>query len=85
MKANNSIQLTEFELFQSLIGNFVGRAIPDNWSDLDEEEKEKFVEENIWQPLENCNSSEIIELIYSSSSALRQLLEEKGIEISDLD
>ncbi len=85
MKTNNSIQLTELEIFQSLIGNFVCRAIPDNWSDLDEEEKEKFVEENIWQPLETCNSSKILELIELGSFALIELLEEKGIEISSSD
>ncbi len=85
MKTKHKNQLTEFELFQSLIGNFVCRGIPDNWSDLEEEEKEKFIEENIYKPLENCNPSEILELIELGSFALVQLLEEKGIEISYSD
>ena len=65
--------------------NFICQGLPANWSDLHEEEKEKFVEENIWQPLETCNSSKILELIELGSFALIQLLEEKGIEISYSD
>lgn len=85
MKMNNSIQLTEFEIFQALSGNFLCKNIPDNWSELDEEEQDNFIQENIWQPLENWNSSEIIELIEDTSYALIKLLREKGIEISDSD
>ncbi len=85
MKFNNTIQLTEFEIFQVLSGNFICKKIPDNWEELDEKEQNNFVQENIWQPLENCNSSEIIELIDDSCVALIKLLKEKGIEISDSD
>ena len=85
MKTKHKNRLTESEIFQSLMGNFICQELPDNWSDLDEEEQEKFVGKNIWQPLENCNPSKILELIELASFALIQLLEEKGIDISDSD
>ena len=85
MKTKNTIRLTEFELFQSLSGNFLCQEVPDNWENLDEEKQDQFVRENIWQPLEHYSSSEIIELIEDSCSVLIKLLEKKGIMISDSD
>ena len=85
MKTNNTIRLTEFEIFQALSGNFLCNKVPDNWESLDEQKQDQFVRENIWQPLENWNRSEIIGLIDDSCAALIKVLREKGIEISDSD
>ena len=83
MENSSNIKLTEFEIFQALSGNFICKTIPDNWQELDEEEQDKFVQENIWQPLEYCNSSQILELIDDSASTMIEFLKNKGIEISD--
>ena len=80
---NNNIKLTEFELFQILSGNFICQTVPDNWQELDDEEQDEFIQENVWQPLEYHNSSEILELIDSSTSTMIEFLKEKGIEVSD--
>ncbi len=80
---NNNSKLTEFELFQILSGNFICKTIPDNWQELDEEERDKFVKENIWFPIAFCESSEILELIDGSTSTMIEFLKEKGIEVSD--
>lgn len=83
MQNNNNIKLSEFEIFQALSGNFICETIPDNWQELDEDEQDKFVQENVWQPLEYCDSSRILELIDDSTSAMIKLLKEKGIEVCD--
>ncbi len=80
---NNNIKLTEFELFQILSCNFICETIPDDWQELDDEEQDEFIQEHIWQPLEYCDSSRILELIDSSTSVMIEFLEEKGIEVSD--
>ena len=83
MKNNKNIKLTEFEIFESIIGNFVRQEIPDNWSDLNYKEQEKYVKENLIKAFRSCDALEIINLMEIASSALVHLLEEKGIEVSD--
>ena len=83
MKNNKNIKLTEFEIFHSIIGNFIRHEIPDNWSDLNYKEQEKYVKENLIKAFKNCNALEIINLMEIASSALVHLLEDKGIEVSE--
>ncbi len=83
MQSNNNMKLTEFEIFQSLMGNLIRQEIPNNWSDLDLKEQQKFIKDNVIKPLKEFNSLELISLTEIASSALVHLLEEKGIEVSD--
>ena len=80
---NNNIKLTKFELFQLSSRNFLCQKIPDNWQELDDEKQDDFIQENVWQPLEYCDSSRILELIDSSTSVMFEFLKDKGIEVSD--
>ena len=83
MQSNNNMKLTEFEIFQSLMGNLIRQEIPNNWSDLDLKEQQKFIKDNVIKPLRKFNSLELISLTEIASSALIHLLEEKGIEVCD--
>ncbi|MDJ0534767.1 MAG: hypothetical protein QNJ70_20180 [Xenococcaceae cyanobacterium MO_207.B15] len=83
MQSNNNMKLTELEIFQSLMENLIRQELPNNWSDLNLKEQEKFIKDNVIKPLKEFNSLELISLTEIASSALVHLLEEKGIEVSD--
>ena len=83
MKNKHENQLTEFEIFQCLMENLIRQKLPNNWSDLDLKEQEKFIKDNLIKPLKEFNSLELISLTEIASSALVHLLGEKGIEVSD--
>ena len=83
MQSNNNMKLTELEIFQCLMENLIRQELPNNWSDLNLKEQEKFIKDNVIKPLKEFNSLELISLTEIASSALVHLLEEKGIEVSD--
>ncbi len=76
---SNTTQLTEFEIFQTVSGNFLCQEVPDDWLDFTEEEQIDFVQEHLWQPLEYCEASKVINLIQDASKSLIALLSQKNI------
>ena len=79
---NNRPQLTEFEIFQTVSGNFLCQEVPDNWLDFTEEEQINFVQEHLWQPLEYWDASKVIDLIQDASESFIALLNQKNILVS---
>ena len=77
----SQLPLSEFDIFQTLSGNFFCSYIPDNWLDLTEEEQNQFGQEHHWQPLEYWDASEVIALIQNASDCLISLLKQNHIRL----
>ena len=77
----SQLLLSEFDIFQTLSGNFLCQQVPANWLDLTEEEQNQFVQEHIWQPLEYWDASEVINLIQDASDCLISLLKQNHIRL----
>ncbi len=66
-------QLNEFNLFQTLSGNFLCQSVPDNWENLSQKEQTEFIEDNKWQPLEYLDADKIHSLIQDTTDSLKRL------------
>lgn len=55
-------------------GHFLTEPLPSNYQDLPEQEFEEFISEHVWEPFENYETSEILEMIENLAEDVAQLL-----------
>ena len=51
------------KLTQRLSGHLLAENLPDNWHELSEEEVDKFIEENLWEPFEGWSAVDMWNLL----------------------
>lgn len=68
----------ELRAKQLASGMFLTQNFPDSWDEMSKERKEEFVEDNIWEPFEGIQASEIIEYIDSHSDAIIRFIAREG-------
>jgi len=69
----------EFEVLQHMSGNFLCEKFPDNWRDMNDDEQMEFMEENVWEPLENLLTSEVYQIIDNAAANAIQFMTKKGL------
>jgi len=71
--------ITEFKCLQFASNAYLTEQLPDDWEDLEEEEQEKFLNDHVWELLEN-SSEDVYGLIEDHALHLEEFLRtERGI------
>jgi len=53
---------------------FLSNPLPDNWEDMSDPEQLEFIQDNIWQPLENRDPATVREEIYDNAESWEQFI-----------
>ena len=69
----------EFRLFQHASGHFLCKEIPDNWEEMEEEEREEFLNDNAWESFENTPASEVLTIIENSAESTIKFMVKEGL------
>jgi hypothetical protein len=74
---NNNIYMNDklkFDILQLASKYYLTKQIPDNWYNLNEEEQNKYLSENVWQPFEYHNPDYIWDQIENAASATEEFV-----------
>ena len=63
-----------FEILQHASGFFLTDELPDNWEDLEDEERDAFLREHAWEPVENFSSDELWDVIENAAISTQRFL-----------
>lgn len=64
----------KFDILQLASKYYLTKQIPDNWYNLNEEEQNKYLSENVWQPFEYHNPDYIWDRIENAASATEEFV-----------
>jgi adenylate kinase family enzyme len=64
----------KFDILQLASKYYLTKQIPDNWYNLNEEEQNKYLSENVWQPFEYHNPDYIWDQIENAASATEEFI-----------
>ena len=62
---------TEFVALQLASAAYTSDQIPEDWVDLSDEERDEWLSDNQWGPLEGFDSSEVLDLIATHASSIK--------------
>lgn len=65
----------KFETLKLCSGHYLSKNIEDDWDILTEEEQLEFIQENTWEPLEDCEPLLIKNAIESCTIVTQQFIE----------
>jgi len=65
----------KFKILQNQSGEFLCEEIPDNWEDMEDEERDSFLTDNAWEPFENESASTIYNYIENSKDSVVRFIE----------
>ena len=66
----------KFRILQLCSGHYLSANIPNNWYDLTEEEQNKFLTDNVWEPFETYDVEFVWRCITSATKATQEFIED---------
>ena len=66
----------KFKVLQLCSGHYLSANIPNNWYDLTENQQNKFLEDNIWEPFEYYDVEYVWSCIISAADATQHFIED---------
>ncbi|MEY2831845.1 MAG: hypothetical protein RLZZ574_1103 [Cyanobacteriota bacterium] len=72
----------KFDILQLASKYYLTKQIPDNWYNLNEEEQNKYLSENVWQPFEYHNPDYIWDQIENAASATEEFVNNQLVGFS---
>ena len=64
------------QCLQLCSGHYLCSNYPDNWNDLTEDAQLEFVEDNLWQPMENEDPEYVMQCIENAAKATQFFIED---------
>ena len=65
-----------FQCLQLCSGHYLCANYPSNWQDLEYKNQLEFVEDNLWQPMENEDPEYVMQCIENAATVTQQFIEE---------
>ncbi len=75
----------KFRILQLCSGHYLSANIPNNWYDLTEEEQNKFLADNVWEPFETYDIELVWRCITSATKATQEFMEDNTNIIIDIN
>ena len=68
----------KFKILQLCSGHYLNANIPNNWYDLTEEEQNKFLTDNVWEPFETYDVEFVWDCITSAAQVTEEFMEDNN-------